>query len=137
MCFREIYNYIFYLINQFKHKVWGCAYRINEFEKGSNLDEREKRYSKRHYIPFYDNHDNIVSASSLVFLGTEDPKLMLGEDSLLNMAKQISSAIGPSGSNTEYLIKLADFLESTVAKKNENDYEIIKLAEKVKEILEY
>jgi len=49
-------------------------------------------------------------AEGLVYIATEDNEAFLGEAPEADIARQIALATGPSGPNSEYLLRLADSL---------------------------
>ena len=51
-------------------------------------------------------------AKGHVYIATEENGAYLGEADELSIAREISLASGPSGPNSEYLLKLADALRS-------------------------
>ena len=87
----------------------GMAFRVspNVFE---HLDVREKngylRLSTR--LTF----DDGSHAEGLVYIATEDNEAFLGEAPEADIAAQIAAAVGPSGPNSEYLLRLAESLRA-------------------------
>ncbi|TNE78159.1 MAG: gamma-glutamylcyclotransferase, partial [Gammaproteobacteria bacterium] len=73
-----------------------------------HLDVREKngylRFSTR--MTFEDGSH----AEGLVYIATEDNEAFLGDMPEQDIARQIASASGPSGPNSEYLLRLAESL---------------------------
>ena len=95
--------------------MWGIAYKIEE----ENVDEvmkylnfREKNGYEQVTVNFYpDNVDSHGESIPLVvYIGTAENEHYLGEDTIENIAQQIAKSVGPSGSNKEYLFRLADAL---------------------------
>ena len=72
------------------------------------LDHREKNGYARHAVQLH--FDTGDSAHGLVYIATKDNHAYLGPASLDCMAAQIRASHGPSGSNREYLVRLADAL---------------------------
>lgn len=58
--------------------------------------------------------------------------LFLGEADPVAIAEQIKSAIGPSGNNLEYLIKLGNFMRNEVGSNAEEDVHLETLLRLVK-----
>lgn len=94
--------------------VFGVAYKIAEEKRKEvieHLDFREKNGYERHLVRFYpldsstdDSMENIV-----IYVATKDNESYAGHRNDLNdIANQIFEATGPSGSNREYVFRLAD-----------------------------
>ena len=85
----------------------GVAYRVspNVFEY---LDVREKNGYLRFSTTM--TFDDGSYAEGLVYIATEDNEAFLGEAPEADIARQIALATGPSGPNSEYLLRLADSL---------------------------
>ena len=87
----------------------GMAYLITPDVFG-HLDHREKNGYLRLEtdISFDDGSDSVLG---LVYIATEDNAAFLGAASEQEIARQIARAVGPSGPNKDYLIKLAHALK--------------------------
>lgn len=94
--------------------VYGVAYKIADDKRKEvieHLDFREKNGYERHLVRFYpldsssdDSMENIV-----IYVATKDNESYAGHRNDLNdIANQIFEATGPSGSNREYVFRLAD-----------------------------
>ena len=86
----------------------GMAYNIapeRYAETIDLLDYREKGGYQLEFLPVVFENNEEVFAS--VYIATPDNCEFLGEAAPEEIARQISSACGPSGSNDEYVIKLA------------------------------
>ncbi|MEE4191530.1 MAG: gamma-glutamylcyclotransferase [Halieaceae bacterium] len=85
----------------------GMAYRISEsvFE---HLDHREKNGYRRVDTPMHLAEGREVTAT--VYIADEANHAFLGPDSLPAIASHIAESHGPSGSNREYLLTLAESL---------------------------
>lgn len=85
----------------------GMAYKV-EAPVFTQLDVREKngylRFSTE--MTFTDGN----SDQGLVYIATEENEAYLGEASEYDIALQIANAEGPSGTNSDYIIRLADSL---------------------------
>lgn len=93
---------------------WGVAYHVTERSFGSvlsYLDRREQGGFQRHWVKFYCGAPAPLS-SACVYVAEGDNPEYLGPAPLPDMARQIRHATGPSGSNVEYLIRLADSLRA-------------------------
>ncbi|KAK7083020.1 Cation transport regulator-like protein 2 [Halocaridina rubra] len=98
-------------------KVWGVAYEIPQHEEESiltRLNVREQRFERRKHLTMYHSCGQTLKSKVLVFLGTDNPELILGEAPLSVMAQQIAISVGPSGANSEYLLNLANFMRKEV-----------------------
>ncbi len=85
----------------------GMAYRVSP-EVFGHLDVREKNGYLRFSTPMV--FDDGSSAEGLVYIATEDNAAFLGPASSVDIARQIACSSGPSGPNSEYLLKLAEAL---------------------------
>jgi cation transport protein ChaC len=74
----------------------------------AQLDIREKNGYLRFTTEM--TFDDGSHANGLVYIATPDNKAFLGEASEYEIARQICSAQGPSGTNSDYLIELAKAL---------------------------
>ncbi|WP_445621126.1 gamma-glutamylcyclotransferase [Kushneria sp. Sum13] len=83
----------------------GMAYLITP-DVLEGLDVREKNGYLRVVTDLY--FDDGERSEALVYMATEGNEAWLGEASALEIAQQISTAVGPSGPNRDYLLMLAD-----------------------------
>lgn len=85
----------------------GMAYRVspNVFEY---LDVREKNGYLRFSTML--TFDDGSQEQGLVYIATEKNEAFLGHAPDAEIARQIANAAGPSGANSEYLLRLADSL---------------------------
>ena len=90
----------------------GMAYRITPDTFG-HLDHREKNGYLRFQttMTFADNQQ----AEGLVYIATADNAAFLGESDEKAIAEHIARSHGPSGSNRDYLLQLADALRQLEA----------------------
>jgi cation transport regulator ChaC len=94
---------------------WGVAYHVKPsraLEVLARLDHREKGGYERHEVLFHANetHREETPRQVLVYMaGTANPHY-LGPAEKKSMVRQIIASNGPSGSNLEYLLKLAESL---------------------------
>lgn len=116
----------FYILLQ--EEVWGVAYEIAKDDEEfviKQLDIREKDGYEKVTVKFYpSNPENnklteyvhACSPSSpcphepfelVIYVGTEANKYFAGDADIECIAQQILDSVGPSGTNTEYLYKLA------------------------------
>lgn len=74
----------------------------------AGLDHREKNGYERHQVDCALKNGQTVNC--LVYLASESNVAFLGEAPQKEIVAQIRTATGPSGSNKEYLLKLAQAL---------------------------
>ncbi|PLW83761.1 gamma-glutamylcyclotransferase [Kineobactrum sediminis] len=107
----------------------GVAYLIdqNVFE---HLDHREKNGYRQHRVDI-----RLGSAEppvpGVVYVAPEDNPAFLGPATSAELAAHIAGAMGPSGSNHDYLLKLADALHAL----NARDPHVEELAALVRELI--
>lgn len=117
--------------------MWGAAYEISpeqEPEALKKLNVRERRADNRIEVTVYNVSDQKVHHPVLVYMGSISKEMFLGEAPLDTMAKQIAERRGPSGSNSEYLLRLATFMKEEVPQAE--DEHLFQLEKAVKKILE-
>lgn len=105
--------------------VYGVAYKIADHQRDEvikHLDFREKNGYVRHSVTFFpysmvhteqETHHNgetqKVIKNIVIYVATEDNDSFAGHTNDINdIAKQIFEAHGPSGSNREYVYRLAE-----------------------------
>ncbi len=93
-------------------RCWGVAYRLASTESErvlEHLDVREKGGYDRIEIPFLPEggRDPI---SALLYVATPQNPNYLGPAPLEEIAAQVRRSAGPSGPNSEYVLRLAQFL---------------------------
>lgn len=123
----------------FQDKVWGVAYRIEDKDKDSvmqQLDFREKNGYTKVYVTFYPV-DLLAKTkgtpfSLVIYLGDTSNEHFAGEADVETIALQIVEATGPSGTNREYLYKLASAMR-TIAP-NEDDHHLFSLEAAVRKL---
>ncbi len=88
----------------------GIAYLVEEpvFE---HLDHREKNGYRRHRLEILLDAGN-EAVPGVIYVADEDNHAFLGPAALPDIARHIAQASGPSGSNREYLLRLANALRS-------------------------
>lgn len=87
----------------------GMAYRVSP-EVFEHLDIREKNGYLRFSTPMVFHDDS--SAEGLVYIATAENAAFLGPAPSVDIARQIARSSGPSGPNSEYLLKLAEALRA-------------------------
>ena len=115
------------------HSCWGLAYRVADEvrrEVFEALDHREKGGYERHQLPL----NFTVSgrkANGIVYVASRDNPEFLGDAPVASIAAQIASSHGPSGSNQDYLIELAQALREW----REHDAHVFELESRVRSLL--
>ena len=97
---------------------WGVAYQVagESLESiFSYLDEREQGGFLRHQVDFYPKTTTTDApapavTTAVVYIAQDDNPHYLGPTSVSEMALQIFHSKGPSGSNRDYLLRLAESL---------------------------
>ena len=97
--------------------VWGVAYKIpaKEVQKvRSHLDFREKGGYEAKEVTFIPDppHLKFGNIRLTVYIGTDKNPFFLGPAPIEEMARQIYHSVGPSGSNKDYLLNLAEAVRS-------------------------
>ncbi|ESO01066.1 hypothetical protein HELRODRAFT_185729 [Helobdella robusta] len=118
--------------------VWGVAYEIHpedEIMVRTHLDYREKGGYRSLAVQF-NPVDNMHTPFFLdIYIGSNDNPFFLGPAGNDEIAYQISFAVGPSGSNADYLFELAKAMKS-IAPQAEDSH-LYDLERKVKQILKH
>ena len=102
------------LVAEAEAVCWGVAYGVSERSLGSvlaYLDRREQGGFQRRWMPFYSGASK-PSGKVCVYIAAGDNPEYLGPAPVSAIARQIRHATGPSGSNAEYLTRLADSLRA-------------------------
>jgi cation transport protein ChaC len=90
---------------------WGTAYELEWDTVGAvveHLDYRERGGYAREDVDIHFNPRESVQGT--VYIATTDNENYLGETDIHAIATQIARSVGPSGANTEYLLRLAQAL---------------------------
>jgi cation transport regulator ChaC len=99
----------------------GVAYRV-EHEVFDHLDFREKNGYRRHAVSLaLTDADRSVSAT--LYVAEPGNPAWLGPAPIDEMAAHIAAARGPSGSNRDYLLRLADALRE-LGVRNDHVFEL-------------
>ncbi|XYI03248.1 gamma-glutamylcyclotransferase [Sorangium sp. So ce1128] len=116
-------------------RCWGMAYRVADAELDGvlrALDHREKGGYARHDVPFHVAGEAAqaegAARTAIVYMATPDNPDYLGAASLAAIAAQVLASHGPSGSNVEYVLRLAEAL----AAMNADDEHVSELARLVR-----
>ncbi len=92
---------------------WGRAYAVEPVHQDrvlAALDHREKQGYDRRVVPL--TFADRAGPSALMYIATQDNPSFAGDTDLSELASIISARRGPSGSNVEYLLQLADALRA-------------------------
>jgi cation transport regulator ChaC len=106
------------LIREAGARCFGAAYRLRDQDREgvlARLDHRERGGFVRERVPvhFADTGGGArESVQALVYIATEINPNYLGPAPMGEIARQIRGSRGPSGSNAEYLAKLAAALRA-------------------------
>lgn len=95
--------------------TWGAAFRIEGSESQrvlAKLDHREKGGYERHEVPIFGDiqHGEPIIEKALIYVATEGNPHYLGPAPVEEIARQVAKAQGPSGTNRDYVLNLADAL---------------------------
>lgn len=119
-------------------RVYGVAYKIPDDQRKEvfeHLDFREKNGYDRHLVTFYSIDDidaNKVIENITIYVATKENESYAGHRNDMNdIANQIFEAHGPSGSNREYLYRLADAMRQLFP--NNHDEHLFELEKLLKE----
>lgn len=100
------------LLPQAGEQCVGMAFQIAPEDKAdifSALDYREKNGYERHIAPCQ-LIESQRSVECMFYVATESNHAYLGPAPLADIALQINHSVGPSGSNRDYLLQLAEAL---------------------------
>ncbi len=114
---REFPGRVVTLIDEPGAICWGTAYRIRSEDRGEtldNLDRRERGGFRREWVDVHveEARGGFKIIPAQLYLAPPGNPIYLGPDSLFSMVEQICSAQGPSGSNVEYVLELAEALRN-------------------------
>ncbi|XP_045600170.1 putative glutathione-specific gamma-glutamylcyclotransferase 2 isoform X2 [Procambarus clarkii] len=115
-------------------QVWGIAYKIRDEEQDkvmAHLDHREKDGYLRKSVLFHPLDCSIHPWHLTIYLGADSNPFYTGPTNEDTIAEIIASAVGPSGSNSEYLFQLAEAMRNVGV----SDSHLFGIETKVKHIL--
>ncbi|CAF4916113.1 unnamed protein product [Pieris macdunnoughi] len=98
-------------------EVWGVAYKIASQDIESvtkHLDYREKNGYSKKTVTFYPKDIKIEPFEITLYVATKENESFAGPASIEDIAKQVVSCAGPSGTNKEYVYQLADAMRQIV-----------------------
>jgi len=99
------------LVREPQAQCWGLAYALPVAGRDTllaALDRREQNGYVRHAIEV--EFEDGMRARALTYIAPPDNPSFVGPAALADMAVQIARAVGPSGTNLEYVLALADSL---------------------------
>ena len=97
--------------------VGGAVHRVAERDEErvlAQLDHREQGGYERVTIAALpvDSDDHRAAITATTWIATPDNPFHLGPEPLERMVAQIRAAVGPSGANVEYVLRLSDALRA-------------------------
>lgn len=110
--------------------MWGICYKVEDEAALSKLNHREKRFSHVN-LAFFPDDKQFPSFPALTYIGHEEGPLFLGEADIDKIALQIKEAQGPSGSNQEYVFKLAEFMRTELPPEHAHDEHLFEIERKL------
>lgn len=102
----------------FQEKVWGIAYEIASKDIPGvleYLDFREKNGYKASWVRFHPKNAEHQAFQAKLYIATPQNEFYLGPAPLPEIAEQILTSKGPSGTNYEYLMNLAQAVRNLSA----------------------
>lgn len=124
------------LVPSKNEKVWGKMFIVREQEakeKALNgLTNREVSLGGYDVISttFYSREGK--PSTVIVFMATQTNKHYLGPASIDKMAIQIVNAVGPCGTNIEYVTKMTDYIRNNIPE--DDDEHLFQLDRRIREI---
>lgn len=96
-------------------RCWGMAYAVAQADQAgvlASLDHREKGGYARHDVPLAlgEREHAPAAQTAIVYVATAGNPNYLGPAALPEIAAQVRTSHGPSGSNLEYVLRLAEAL---------------------------
>ena len=116
-------------------RCWGMAYELEARDADdvlAGLDHREKGGYERVEVELHFADQGMPSScSGLLYLATPSNPNYLGPASLEAIASQVLASSGPSGSNLEYVLRLAESLKQICPDLDPDGEEVLALAERL------
>ena len=109
---------------------WGVAYRVAPHDRDAvleTLDHREKGGFERHEVEVRFREPVEAAVRAQVYVAGADNANYLGPAPVSEIAAQVRRSAGPSGSNRDYVLRLAEALRTLRA----NDGHVFEVAEQV------
>lgn len=99
-------------------RCWGIVYRLAPADRDrvfGELDHREKGGYARSEVTVQLGGPARERVSAVLYMATAENPNYLGPAPVREIAEQVQRASGPSGSNVEYVLRLAGFLREVAA----------------------
>jgi cation transport regulator ChaC len=106
------------LVREPAARCTGMAYRIDAVTNArivADLDVRERGGYAQVQAPLHRADGGILTDAGLLYIATADNPNYLGPAPLDEIASQVRRSTGPSGSNVEYVLRLAESLRAIEA----------------------
>jgi len=118
------------LVTEPRARCWGVAYRVDPRDRDAvleTLDRRERGGFERHEVPLGFRDPAHAPVRALVYVAGAGNPNYLGPAPLAEIAAQVRRSAGPSGSNREYVLRLAAALRALRA----HDAHVFEVADRV------
>ncbi len=109
---------------------WGVVYRVDARDREAvlaTLDHREQGGFERQEVEVRLREPDAGSVGALVYVAGADNPNYLGPAPVSEIAAQVRRSVGPSGSNRDYVLRLAEALRALRA----HDSHVFEVAEQV------
>lgn len=106
------------LVPEVDARCVGVAYRVDDAHRDQvlhDLDVREQGGYDRVFAPLVDRGGATITEEGLVYVASSANANWLGDAPLEAIAAQVRSAVGPSGPNLDYVLRLAEALRQLEA----------------------
>ncbi|XP_053615281.1 putative glutathione-specific gamma-glutamylcyclotransferase 2 [Plodia interpunctella] len=114
-------------------KVWGVAYKIREDDieqVTKHLDFREKNGYSKETVIFHPKDEQVEPFKLTLYVATEENESYAGPASIEEIAKQVITSVGPSGTNKEYVYNLAEAMRTIAPQVNDDHLYSLEVAVK-------
>lgn len=109
------------LVERKEGLVWGRAFLLRDNDRSSGaslryLDERESKLGgyRSLFVQFRPRDPREDPFPALVYIATANNPLYLGPTDTATLADEVLASSGPSGTNAEYVLRLAQFMREEV-----------------------
>jgi cation transport regulator ChaC len=102
------------LVQSAAARCWGVAFRVSDDDRTAvleRLDHRESGGFVRHQVEVCFSSAGQSRQRALVYIASDGNPNFLGPASVDDIAVQVDAAVGPSGSNLEYVLRLDKALQ--------------------------
>jgi cation transport protein ChaC len=107
------------LVREAGARCWGSAYRVAAKDRRAvlaGLDHRERGGFERDEVIVHVRAGDSARLRALMYVATAENPNYLGPASIEAIAEQVQRCTGPSGSNREYVLRLAESLRDMGAR---------------------